>query len=100
MLSVDREVRPAYTPPIPSVTLPEQVCPAYALHETVGTLCPLEQAIGKVSLRYVWAYPPGIPLIVPGERADSAFVQTVSALHRANVPLQGIDLPMLCVTDR
>jgi arginine decarboxylase len=32
-----------------------------------GSFVLLEEAINHVSLEYVWAYPPGIPLIVPGE---------------------------------
>lgn len=31
-------------------------------------LCPLKESIGKVALEYAYVYPPGIPLVVPGER--------------------------------
>lgn len=30
-------------------------------------LMPLSKAAGRVSAEYIWAYPPGIPLIIPGQ---------------------------------
>ena len=34
-------------------------------------LCPLDQADGEVAAELLCPYPPGIPLLVPGERLDS-----------------------------
>lgn len=34
----------------------------------------LEEAIGKIAAEYVWAYPPGIPLLVPGEEISEELV--------------------------
>ena len=33
-------------------------------------ICPLEQAEGEIAAELVCPYPPGIPLLVPGERLD------------------------------
>ena len=38
----------------------------------------LEQAVGRVAADYIWAYPPGIPLIVPGEVIDQDVFDTIS----------------------
>ncbi len=41
----------------------------------------LFDAIGRISAEYVWAYPPGIPLLIPGERITAelaAYIRTVS----------------------
>ncbi|MBR2848019.1 MAG: aminotransferase class I/II-fold pyridoxal phosphate-dependent enzyme [Clostridia bacterium] len=35
----------------------------------------LGEAIGRVVAEYVWAYPPGIPLLVPGEEITEEFVR-------------------------
>lgn len=33
-------------------------------------LIPTNLATGRISAEYVWAYPPGIPLLIPGERIE------------------------------
>lgn len=35
----------------------------------------LEAAVGKIAAEYVWAYPPGIPLLVPGEEVSEEMVE-------------------------
>ena len=42
--------------------------------------CPLEEAVGRTAAEYVWAYPPGVPLLAPGEAVTPAFVQAVRTL--------------------
>ena len=42
-------------------------------------------AIGKISAEYVYAYPPGIPLIVPGEEISAEFLSSVSRLCEAGI---------------
>lgn len=39
-----------------------------------GTLFGLDNAISKVSQEYIYAYPPGSPILVPGEIVTKAFV--------------------------
>ncbi len=36
--------------------------------ESPSEMIPLNQAAGRICGEYVWAYPPGIPLLIPGER--------------------------------
>ena len=43
-------------------------------------VCPLGDAVGKTAAEYVWAYPPGVPLLAPGEEVTPAFVQAAAAL--------------------
>lgn len=54
-----------------------------------GGLTFLYDAMGKVSGEYIWAYPPGIPLITPGEEITVEVVETVERLYRAGVKLVG-----------
>ena len=54
-------------------------CPAAVL--------PLEQAVGKTAAEYVWAYPPGVPLLAPGEEVTPAFAAAVAALTAAGTAL-------------
>jgi len=47
--------------------VPEQsVCPADALKRKAFA-APKGDAVGRISAEYIYSYPPGIPLIVPGE---------------------------------
>lgn len=68
-------------PPLP-VGLPElTVLPETAL-ELPWESVPLVAAVGRVSAEYVWAYPPGIPLLIPGETVTEdllSYVQKASA---------------------
>ncbi len=63
-------------PPIPLSAM--RICEAVS-----GTCEPLcaEFCIGKVSAEYIMAYPPGIPVIVPGEIFSREVVDYVSALE-------------------
>lgn len=47
---------------------PEQVCSIAAAMQRAGTEKQLEAAAGDVAAEHIWAYPPGIPLVVAGER--------------------------------
>ncbi len=49
----------------------------------------LYDSMGKVCGEYIWAYPPGIPLITPGEVITPALVADVERLYRAGVKLIG-----------
>ena len=47
----------------------------------------LQQAEGKISSEYIYFYPPGIPILVPGERINS---QNIKAIEEAIA--QGIEV--------
>lgn len=72
----------------PSMPLPFKNEEAYAVRDAVGTCIPIPESAGKESLEYVWAYPPGIPLLVPGEIIPAAFPQTWDAFQKLGSPLQ------------
>lgn len=44
-----------------------------------------ESSENKASLEYIWAYPPGIPLIVPGEIITKEFISSVKQLVADNI---------------
>ena len=47
----------------------------------------LEVAAGRTAAEYVWAYPPGVPLLAPGERITPAFLAAADALEAAGTRL-------------
>jgi len=63
-----------------AVVLPEFFEKTYEIKEAL--LLPYEfvdsaKAINKVSAEYIWAYPPGVPIIVPGEIINQTFLDYV-----------------------
>jgi arginine decarboxylase len=53
----------------------------FAAHRTV----PLEQAVGRVSVELVAPYPPGIPVLAPGEEVTEAVLDALGSARRAGV---------------
>lgn len=49
---------------------PDKVMEIYEAQEAEHETLPLEQVVGRVSADTVFLYPPGIPVLVPGERID------------------------------
>lgn len=53
------------------------------------TRLPIAKAIGRISAESVAPYPPGIPLIVPGERVSREVVEALVTLKNAGARIQG-----------
>ena len=51
---------------------------------------PLEESIGKVSGEFSYLYPPGIPIIVPGEQITGHFVRNVRRYMEQGLEVQGL----------
>ena len=47
------------------------------------------EASGRISLEYVYLYPPGIPMIVPGERITSTIVQKMVKYKEMGFSIEG-----------
>ena len=78
------------TPARPILALPD--LPTEMLIPAMAAKCPAEtvafpDATGRIAGEFVWAYPPDIPLLVPGERIDQGVVDALIALQRGGVRL-------------
>ena len=51
---------------------------------------PLEDAKGKVCGDYIYIYPPGIPILVPGEEISKEHIQLLMEYKKANFYVKGI----------
>ena len=51
---------------------------------------PLEEAKGRISKAYIYLYPPGIPIIVPGERFEEQTIEDLLWCRERGLNLQGI----------
>lgn len=73
-----------------TLTLPRQV---YSIADAMvqpGAAVPLTDAAGCVSREYLYLYPPGIPLLVPGEYIDGALLAHILALREQEFELNGL----------
>ncbi len=53
-----------------------------------SVLVPFDQCEGLVCAEYVWAYPPGIPLVVPGEIISSTLLEALNEMLLCGVDLK------------
>ena len=54
-----------------------------------GLAVPWQEAVGKVSLEFVYLYPPGIPIIVPGEKVSEEAVQQILDYEKNGFTIEG-----------
>ena len=52
--------------------------------------CTLEESIGRISVEFAYLYPPGIPLIVPGEQITGLFVKNMRRYLEEGFEVQGL----------
>lgn len=52
---------------------------------------PLKESLGEISCEFLLAYPPGIPLLCPGEIITEDILNYVKDLKRANLYVQGTE---------
>lgn len=52
---------------------------------------PLKESVGKISGEFLLAYPPGIPVLCPGEEITKEVIEYVNDLKRANLYVQGTE---------
>lgn len=57
-----------------------QLCPQ--------TTTPLKESVGKTSAEFVFAYPPGIPIITPGEEITPELVDIILSMKSAGVAIK------------
>ncbi|MCI8454194.1 MAG: aminotransferase class I/II-fold pyridoxal phosphate-dependent enzyme [Lachnospiraceae bacterium] len=75
---------------MPSAT--QVLSPARALEEEEFRI-PLAEATGNISKEFVFLYPPGIPILVPGEKVSKEILSRIFSFQSAGLPLQGLSDP-------
>ena len=88
LVELDRQAEPR------SAVVPAMLPPPGEAVCTMGEalLLPTEEtaltaAEGRVSGEYLWAYPPGVPLVAPGERITGMFLDAIRALEATGTVL-------------
>lgn len=68
----------------------EQVLTISDAMESPGEEILLADSPGKISAEYIYLYPPGIPLLVPGERITEKFWKRIGQIKARGLSLQGL----------
>lgn len=50
----------------------------------------LNCCVGKICAEYIFLYPPGIPMIVPGEKISEAFIEILKKCKKIGLNIQGL----------
>ncbi len=80
-----------YSLPLP--TLPELIVSPRNAFYAETRMISFDEAEGEISAEMIMAYPPGIPLICPGERITHEIIDYVNILRKEKAELQGTEDP-------
>ena len=72
---------------VPALPLPRRACPPEEAMNQPWVLLPRQEAAGRISAAYLWAYPPGVPLVIPGEVLGPALLEALGRMEAAGVNL-------------
>ena len=80
-------------------TLPKKRCTIGEAIKASGEMCDIYAAEGKVSREYLRAYPPGVPLIVPGEVIDGELLDQLRFLEACDneILTDGASYPFISI---
>ena len=74
--------------PLPQLPVPERRLSVRAAGDLPSRSVPLSASAGLVSAEYVWAYPPGVPYVVPGEVIPPELPAAVDTLLSSGISLK------------
>lgn len=77
---------------------PEMVLTPREAYFAAAESVPLTRASGRIAAEAITPYPPGIPLVMPGERLDDEILGLLRALRLAGNPISASDPEMQYVT--
>ena len=78
---------------------PKTSLKAYDAENRVGEEVALKNSVGRISKEYIYAYPPGIPIVAPGEEITQEIAQKVTEMMSmgVNVASDRNKLPIVTV---
>lgn len=69
----------------------ESVLPVFKAMDGEQETVLLEKSCGRVCGEFAYIYPPGIPLLAPGERITKEILETLSDYIKKELPVQGLE---------
>lgn len=69
--------------------IPESVYDSYAVEDSPAEAIPYTACESRISAEFLYLYPPGIPMLVPGERISAELLDCIEHLLKNNFSLYG-----------
>ncbi len=79
---------------------PEKVYEIYKADLMDKSDMDLEDAYGKISGEFIYAYPPGIPILAPGELISAEIIDNINNLLASNINLNINNNRISCIIDK
>ncbi len=73
--------------------IPEQILSPKEAFNSKSISIPILDSIGQISSEFLMAYPPGIPVLCPGELITKEIIDYITALKEAHLYVQGTEDP-------
>lgn len=77
--------------------VPRQVLPIHEAAALPGRPVPADEAPGRVAGEYIWSYPPGVPLLVPGEEVTAEAVRAIKSADNLHSDGKAAPYLIFCV---
>ncbi|MCR4746166.1 MAG: amino acid decarboxylase [Lachnospiraceae bacterium] len=71
---------------------PEKVIPFYKAFDSESETIDISSAMGKIAGDFINLYPPGIPIILPGERFSKEIIEKISNYINTGRNVQGVEI--------
>lgn len=81
--SIDYRLSPRTPQRIPKPPIPQKCCKSSDIKDAVAT--PIFDSIGKICGEFIYAYPPDIPIIVPGELIDANIINNIGEMIKNKI---------------
>ena len=83
LIEIDNSLKTTEAKKIIKPDIPQKNCNAYEINQSEKTL--FENSVGKVSAEYIYAYPPDIPILVPGEEITGDILSNIADMMKNQI---------------
>ncbi len=84
LFKIDKSIKNSNQQKTTSFSLPQKSTDISSALKDDGAFVDFKNAKGRVCLEYIWAYPPGAPIVVPGEILSEEIIKYLSQKENLN----------------
>lgn len=85
LCEIDSSLTGSQSEPFLPLFAPSVACTAYNAVRSEQSVTALDDCIGKVCGEYIYAYPPGVPVLAPGEVITGQALSTIAAMKKSGL---------------
>ena len=74
---------------IPNICSANKVMPVAKARVEETEYTDYAKSVGRISAEYIWAYPPGVPIIIPGEKVSGEIAEVLLKYEEYGFELRG-----------